>query len=63
MIGAPKAEWIPMRYGDTLIVYGDVYSLDVWVFARERARLLHEHRYLGIVCVTLGPTTRVFYPN
>ena len=33
------------------------------VFARERARLLHEHRYLGIMCVTLGPTTRVFYPN
>jgi hypothetical protein len=25
--------------------------------------VLHEHRYLGIMCVTLGPTPRVFYPN
>eukprot|EP01047_Picozoa_sp_COSAG01_P145922 COSAG01_NODE_78371_length_147_cov_15.895833_1_plen_25_part_01 len=24
-------------FGTGLIVYGDVYSLDVWVFARERA--------------------------
>eukprot|EP01047_Picozoa_sp_COSAG01_P002928 COSAG01_NODE_82_length_27810_cov_36.968352_16_plen_142_part_00 len=32
------------------------------VFARERARLLHEHRYLGIMCVTLGLTTvRVYF--